>query len=112
MIVAVSPETEKAIVKLAAKNGQDVSVLAGRYLEIALKSQQFADDEPDALNRAIAKMKGRTPEQIAEARDQLFQAAKPPRPLPAGQSIFDAIGSQWPGDETDEEVLAALDKLS
>ena len=112
MIVTVSPETEKAIVKLAAKRGQDAAVLAGRYLEIALKSQQITDDEPDALTQAIAKLKSRAPEQIAEARDQLFQAAKPSRPLPAGQSIFDVIGGQWPGDETDEEVLAALEKLS
>ena len=70
------------------------------------------DYEPNALEKAMATMKARTPEQIAEARSQLFQATKPPRPLPEGQSIFDAVGGKWPSDETDVEVFAALKKLS
>ena len=118
MIITVSPETERLIYQLATQKGQDAAVLAGSYLELALKGENGigeeldADYEPDALEKAMAKMRARTPEQIAEARNQLFQASKPPRPLPEGQTIFDAIGGKWPSNETDEEVFAALKKLS
>ena len=66
----------------------------------------------DALERAIAQMMSRTPEEVEETRARLFQEMEPPRPLPPGKTLADILSGQWPGDETDEEVLAALAKLS
>lgn len=119
MIVTVSAGTERLIRRLAAQTGQDAAILAGQYLELALKNETVRaetaiqpEDESDALTQALAALKSRTPEQVAAARRQLYEAAKPPRPMPEGQDIFDVVGGQWPGDETDEEVFTALRKLS
>lgn len=115
MIVTVSAGTERLIRRLAAQTGQDAAILAGQYLELALKNENVpaqSEVEPDALAQAMAALKSRTPEQIAAARHQLYEAATPPRQMPEGQNVFDVVGGQWPGDETDEEVFAALKKLS
>jgi putative addiction module CopG family antidote len=69
-------------------------------------------EDPEALDRAMAKMMNRTPEEIEAARAQLFQASRPPRELPEGKTLEDMISGKWPGDETGEEVLRALEKLS
>jgi hypothetical protein len=73
---------------------------------------QAATKTGDALDQAIARMRSRTPEEIAAMRDRVLAATPPPRPLPPGKTLFDVIGGQRPGDETDEEVRAALDELS
>lgn len=70
------------------------------------------DIDPHALERAIAQMMNRAPEEVEETRARLFQEMEQPRPLPPGKMLFDVICGQWPGDESDEEVLAALAKLS
>jgi hypothetical protein len=57
-------------------------------------------------------MKNRTPEQIAASRARMLEVSRPPRLLPEGQGLFDVICGQWPGTETDEEVHAALERLS
>ena len=71
-----------------------------------------ADEDPDALARAIARLTRRTPEEIEATRARLVAEMEPPRPLPLGQTLEDVICGQWPGPETDEEVLQALGKLS
>ncbi len=120
MIVNVSPETEKQLAELAARNGEPVPDFAGSLLEEKLREVQPGeglngtddDVDPDALERAVAQMINRTPEEIEQTRARLFQQMEPPRPLPPGQTLFDVICGKWPGDETDEEVLRALEKLS
>ena len=75
----------------------------------------IADDDdidPDALQKAMAKLLNRTPEEIEATRTRLLAASRPPRPLPAGKTFVDVVCGQWPGDETDEEVFEALRELS
>ena len=119
MIVNVSPETEKQLAELAAQNGQPVADFAGALLEETLRAQPLQsgangsdDEDPDALARAVAKVLNRTPEEREQARARLLQSSRPPRPLPEGQTLFDVVCGKWPGDETDEQVLEALRKLS
>src|SRR5262245_6109568 len=119
MIVNVSPEAEKMLGELAARNGKPVTEMAGELLEEKLKETRalsLTDKDGDfdlgALERAIAQMMNRTPEEVEETRARLFQEMEPTRPLPPGKTLFDVVWGQWPGDETDEEVLAALAKLS
>ncbi len=45
----------------------------------------------------------KTPQSLAEL--------KPRVPTPPGRSAIDAIAGQWSGDETEEELLAALKEL-
>jgi hypothetical protein len=119
MVVNVSPEAEKILGELAARNGISAPQMAGELLEEKLKetytispTDEGCDFVPDALERVIAQMTNRTPEEVEETRARLFQEMEPPRPLPPGKTLADILYGQWPGDETDEEVLAALEKLS
>jgi hypothetical protein len=72
------------------------------------------DPEPtnDPLAIAIARLRNRTPEQVAADRDRLLALSPPPRPLPHGKTLEDVLAGLWPGDETDEQVREALEKLS
>ncbi len=120
MVVNVSPETEKQLAELAARNGKPVPDFAGSLLEEKLREVQPGDSlngtdddiDPDALARAVAQMINRTPEEIAAAQARAIQEFQPENQLPPGQTIFDAVCGKWPGDETDEEVYRALEKLS
>ena len=115
MNVNVSTETEKALRERAARNGQDVADYAGALLERDVKEKESSfetDEDPHALERAIERMKNRTPEEVEETRKRILEASRPARPLPEGKTIFDVICGQWPGDETDEEIAEALRKLS
>lgn len=118
MNINISVETEATLKELAARNGQDVANYAGALLERNVKAKKTNDDDDDndkdpfALDRAIERMKNRTPEEIEETRKRIFAASKPPRPLPEGKTIFDVLCGKWPGDETDEEIEEALRKLS
>lgn len=68
--------------------------------------------DPDALAQAVAKMTNRTPEQIAEAQAWAVATYKPQNPLPPDMSLFDALAGKWPGNETDEQIASALERLS
>ena len=67
---------------------------------------------PSSLDEAIARIINRTPEERAAARAKLLQARRPARPLPPGKTLEDVVLGQWPGDESDEEVARALERLS
>jgi hypothetical protein len=45
-------------------------------------------------------------------RADIMQASRPAKPLPEGKTLADIVQGQWPGDETDEEIKAALKRLS
>lgn len=77
--------------------GSEVSVVAG---------------EPSALDLAVRRITNRTPEQVAADRARLLAKTPEPRPLPPGKSLADVIVGKWPGDETDEQVREALERLS
>lgn len=114
LTINLPAETEVAIKELAAQNGLKPEEYAGELLaeQVSAKLAQTGEDDPQALPRAIAKMKARTPAEIAAAREKMYGLAKPPRPLPENQNIFDAVYGKIQSDETDEEVFAALKNLS
>ena len=65
-----------------------------------------------ALEREIRWLTSRTPEEIEEARARIAEKSRPPRPLPEGKTLSDMVEGKWPGDETDEQVHEALERLS
>jgi hypothetical protein len=74
-------------------------------------------DEPrrTCLEEELAWLAGlahRTDEEIEETRRRIFALSPPPRPLPEGKTLADVVEGKWPGDETDEQVREALDRLS
>lgn len=77
----------------------------------ATPGEEVAED-PDAFNRAMAKMMNKTPEEKAAARTRLYQQSRAPREIPEGQTLNDVVYGKWPGTETEDEILEALEKLS
>jgi len=69
-------------------------------------------DEPSALDMAARRLTGRTPEQVAADRARVLALSPPPRPLPPGKTLADVVVGRWPGDETDEQIRDALERLS
>jgi hypothetical protein len=80
-------------------------------LNIIRATPEEAEDS-GALDRAVAKMMNRTPEEAEAARARLFQQSRAPREIPHGQTLHDVVYGKWPGEESAEEILAALEKLS
>ena len=80
--------------------------------KIEMPSPPVNGTELSALDEALFRMMNQTPEQIAEAQARAMKAYPPLRtPLP-GKTVYDMVRGQWPGDETDEQIRAALDELS
>lgn len=77
----------------------------------SLEDDRADDEDPDSLNRAIAKMKSRTPEERVAMRERVLKGTPEPLPIPAGKTIFDMI-PRLRGKETDQEVFDALERLS
>jgi hypothetical protein len=69
-------------------------------------------EEPSALDKAIAAIKNRTPEEKAAASERAVRTYKPRRELPPGKTLEDMVAGKWPGDETDDQIREALEKLS
>jgi hypothetical protein len=65
-----------------------------------------------ALMEAIARMSNRTEEEVLADRARIMAKSRKPRPLPEGKTLDDVVRGKWPGDETDEEILKALEELS
>ena len=47
-----------------------------------------------------------------EAVDSLLSRLQPRHLPPAGQNWLSLVMGKWPGDETDEEIIAALERIS
>ncbi len=67
---------------------------------------------PSRLEQEIEWLTNLSPEEKEQTRRELQAASRPPRPLPEGKSLSDMVCGTWPGDETDEEVAEALERLS
>ena len=66
----------------------------------------------DTLESAIMRLTGRDPSEKTALRERILNAIPPPTPLPPGKTLEDVVMGQWPGDESDEVIFAALEKLS
>jgi hypothetical protein len=98
------------------------TVLEGTWEEIASHADEFAghhvrltiidDDRPISVQEAVTAWLNRSPEEIAEAKARVLAMTPPPRELPPGKTLEDVIFGQWPGNESDEQIMAALKELS
>lgn len=80
------------------------------------------DDLPPGVGRrdgantplalAVARLLGRTPEQLVADRATVLATARRGRPLPAGRTLAEVVEGTWPGDESDVAIGSALDRLS
>lgn len=68
--------------------------------------------EETPLEREIRRLTSRTPEEIMAARERILKASRPARPVPEGKTLTEVVQALWPGDETDEQVREALERLS
>jgi hypothetical protein len=91
--IELSPEVEARLHEQAALQGQP----ATEYV------QQLVERE--LMRLALLALKDRrAPRALGDL--------KPRIPSPPGTSWLEQIRGQWPGDETDEEVFEALEKMS
>ncbi len=74
--------------------------------------QLSGEREFQTYEEALARATTRSTNEIVEARVRLLQASPPPRELPEGKTLEDVVLGQWPGNETDEQILEVLEKLS
>lgn len=65
-----------------------------------------------AIQAFVDWLRNRTPEEIEKAREEGRKASRPPAPLPPGKTLSDMVEGKWPGDETDEQIREALERLS
>jgi hypothetical protein len=118
--IELSPETEAAIREQAEAVGEVPTTYIARAAEMRLREEKIAADREHwlaqgmnyELSDSIARLRNRTPEEIAKTRAEYLALATPGKPLPPGKTLADMVVGQWPGDETDEEILAALERLS
>ncbi len=85
----LTPELEAALKEEAARQGVTPEGLS----------------EQAAMQALIAGLKDR---RIPQSLDEI----KPRRLPPPGKTAMRMVVGQWPGDETDEEILQALAELS
>jgi hypothetical protein len=121
MIVMFPPDVEKKLLELAAQKRVDPASLVASLIEKELKNElapahvpdaDHDDDfDPEALNRAVAALINRTPEQKRAAREWAIKKFKPKNELPPDVSPLEVM-PVIKGDETDEQVFQALKELS
>lgn len=116
MIVTLPLEFEQQVKTQASQKGMDVVSYLLSLVQKDIKAAELAngdagDCDPDALKRMIAKMTSRTPAEKMEARQRALQESQPQIELAPNVSPFDVMPVVR-GNETDEEVIAALKELS
>lgn len=122
MIVMFPPDVEKKIIALAEQMKVDPATFVASFVEKKLSDELplapvndtgLDDDyDPEVGMRAVAALINRTPEQKKAAQERALKEFLPKRELPKdAKNIFDVI-PVIRGDETDEQVLAALKELS
>jgi antitoxin component of MazEF toxin-antitoxin module len=82
------------------------------HVQIEATKENNRVPETTVLERAVYAMTHRTPAQIAAAQAHAMEAYQPVRTVPPGKTLADMVSGKWPGDETDEQILAALKELS
>jgi hypothetical protein len=73
-------------------------------------------DQPTSLSpnlqRELEWLTGRGAADADETRQRLFGLSQSPTHIPEGKTLSDMVEGQWPGDETNEQVREALERLS
>ncbi len=89
---------------------REKATAAGLSLEVYL--EDLAERDADPLAAAVRRLTSRTPELVLAAREQLLKTARRGCPIPAGKTLIEVVEGTWQGDETDEQIRTALEKLS
>jgi hypothetical protein len=71
-----------------------------------------SDADFATFEEALAKATSRTANEVAADRARLIQASPTSRDLPTGCTLEDVVMGKWPGNESDEQIFEALEKLS
>jgi hypothetical protein len=111
LTIHISRETQKRLEEIAAENGQRPADYVRHLVEQSVDGPKLSE-EPSPLRQVVSEMTHRTPEQIAQAQARAMQTYLPRRPVPPGKTLAEIVSGQWPGQETDEQIKAALDDLS
>jgi hypothetical protein len=91
--IELPPEVEARLYEQAARQGQ----AAAEYIRHVV--------ERELMRQALLALKDRrAPRSLADLKARL--------PSPPGTSWLEQVRGQWPGDETDEELYEALEKMS
>ena len=106
--VHLQPESEQTLREKARQAGLSLEV----YLEKIAEREANRRGDPTRLEQEMAWLTNRTPEEIEATRQRLLATSRPPRPIPEGKTLSDMIEGKWPGDETDEQIREALERLS
>ncbi len=112
LTIDLTPDEEARLRAAARRRGLAPAECAHKLLAEHLPDVEEASKRFSTLDEAIAKMTHRTPEEIEETRRRVLEASRPPRDLPPGKTLADVVVGQWPGDETDEQIQEALERLS
>jgi hypothetical protein len=106
--VQLPAETEQKLRARAAVSGLSLEI----HLEELAERDANANGCPDALSLAVQRMTNRAPAEVLAGRQQILVTARRGRPLPEGKTLLDVVEGSWPSNETDEEIRAALERLS
>ena len=77
-----------------------------------LQDPQIVPEKRDALTEAVNKLINRTKAEMLASRARVMKTVRLGRPLPEGKTLADVVEGQWPGDETDEQIFEAPERLS
>ena len=116
MTITLDPSLEKRLRRAAVRLGQEPEQYVHAALEHAIREDLEFDDEdaedrnPNTLDEAIERLR-LTPERRAEAIARTLATYQPRNPPPPGTSGMERVFGKWPGDETDEEIRAALEAI-
>lgn len=102
--IDLAPGVAAQLQEKAAAQGQELADYVQAIAERDALDGSAEQAETSALDKAVAAMTSRTPEQIAESRKRALAASPTPRPLPPGKTLADVVAGKWPGDETDEQI--------
>lgn len=106
--VKLQTDTERRLREQATAEGQTLETYLADMADRAADGGQ----QPDTLAEAMRRLTTRTPDEVLADRNAVLATARRGRPLPAGKTLFDVVEGTWPGDESDEEIRQALEKLS
>ncbi len=112
--VLIPDATYRELAAQAAEQNTTVDILAARLLDTDRIAARQADarDPSEVIAEAVSRIQSRTPDQLLADRNRILDLTPPPRPLPEGKTLFDVVQGTWPGDESDEEIRGALERLS